>query len=393
MFPPRRPSRRSRISPSSRRLAPKWLVCQVDLRQGHGRNELDLYRRLGEETGAEIVLEIVTTGGMDPAAELMPLAAAVAAAGLTPAAIAVFPAPRPEVGAARVATGRMTPPLADIYRGRAQGLSGRAAWWRHVRRIFTELNRKRPPVALLDYVTNTTSPNVHAADDGSVMETLEALPYVIKSAKAIIGKTPYRVGPSAIPARQNPYGAASAPNPDNERVCLSRMDPRQRGLFGAAWTLGYVARFAQGGLQAITMGSATGPAGMIYRRDDYAQPYFDALSGPAVYPVFHLMADLGAARGRRQIASKSDHDSTMASLAYRGEAGPVLWLANLTPRPISVRVKGFAGPASLSVLDEGSFARATTDAGFLHKGGKRVGKVGVLTLRAYALARIAAIAR
>ena len=34
---------------------------------------------LGEATGADIVLEIVTTGGIDPVAELMPLADAVAA--------------------------------------------------------------------------------------------------------------------------------------------------------------------------------------------------------------------------------------------------------------------------------------------------------------------------
>ena len=44
--------------------------------------------------------------------------------------------------------------------------------------------RKPPPAELLDYVTHTTCPIVHAADDISVMETLEALPYVINSAKA-----------------------------------------------------------------------------------------------------------------------------------------------------------------------------------------------------------------
>ena len=44
---------------------------------------------------------------------------------------------------------------------------------------FTELNRKRPPVDGIDYVTHTTCPIVHAADDISVMETLEALPYVV----------------------------------------------------------------------------------------------------------------------------------------------------------------------------------------------------------------------
>ena len=125
--------------------------------------------------------------------------------------------------------------------------------------FFTELNRKRPPANLLDFVTHTTCPIVHAADDVSVMETLEALPYVMQSAKAFIDGKDYYIGPSSIPARLNPYGASTASNPGNGRVCLSDMDPRQRGLFGAAWTLGYVAALAPGGLTAITLGAATGP--------------------------------------------------------------------------------------------------------------------------------------
>jgi hypothetical protein len=99
---------------------------------------------------------------------------------------------------------------------------------------FTELNRKRPPVELLDYVTHTNAPIVHAADDISVMETLEALPYVIDSTRSFIGKkTPYWVGPSSIAARDNPYGAATAANPDNQRICLADRDPRHR-MPGAA---------------------------------------------------------------------------------------------------------------------------------------------------------------
>src|SRR6185312_11459876 len=73
---------------------------------------------------------------------------------------------------------------------------------------FTELNRKRPPVTLLDFVGHTSCPIVHAADDRSVMETLEALPAIIASAHAITNGRPRRVGPSAIGCRQNPYGAA-----------------------------------------------------------------------------------------------------------------------------------------------------------------------------------------
>jgi len=375
-------------APLMKAAAPGHLVCHVDGRQDDIAPALANYRRLGEATGADIVLEILLPGKQSPESELARIASAAREAGLRPAAVSVSPA----VDLKAVLPGSKgpeAPELADIYRA-ARGAFPGVTLGGGMFSFFTELNRKRPPANLLDFVTHTTSPIVHAADDVSVMETLEALPFVIKSAKAIIGKTAYRVGPSAIPARQNPYGAASAPNPNNERVCLSRMDPRQRGLFGAAWTLGYLARFAPAGLEAITMGSATGPAGMIYRRDDYAQPYFDSLPGAAVYPVYHLMADLGAANGSKQIASKSSAESAVASLAWCGKDGPVLWLANLTPKPVSVRVKGFTGPARLSTLDEGTFTRATTDPAYLAKSGKRIAKVGTVALRPYGMARIAA---
>ena len=163
---------------------------------------------------------------------------------------------------------------------------------------FTELNRKRPPAALLDYVTNTTCPAVHAADDRSVMETMEALPYQILSTRAFMGATPYRIGPSQLACRENPYGKATTPNPDNGRVCLSRIDPRQRGMFNAAWTLAYIATFARGGIEAIALGAPTGPFGYIYRPTDFAQPYFDDAEGQTVYPAFHVLAGLAPAFGQ-----------------------------------------------------------------------------------------------
>jgi D-apionolactonase len=89
---------------------------------------------------------------------------------------------------------------------------------------------------VFDFITHTGCPIVHAADDISIMETLETLPWIFASARAMIGKVPYHIGPTSVPCRDNPYGAAVAPNPDNGRVCLCDIDPRQRGLFAAAWT-------------------------------------------------------------------------------------------------------------------------------------------------------------
>ncbi|TIN63026.1 MAG: hypothetical protein E5Y29_28085, partial [Mesorhizobium sp.] len=144
----------------------------------------------------------------------------------------------------------------------------------------------------------TTCPSVHAADDVSVMETLEVIPHLIRSARAFMGeRLPLRVGPSQLGCRENPYGASTAQNEANGRVCLTRIDPRQRGLFNAAWIVGYFAACAREGIEAVAFGDFTGPFGFVYRRGNFAQPWFDQQDGPMVYPAFHIMAGLSKLGG------------------------------------------------------------------------------------------------
>ncbi len=73
---------------------------------------------------------------------------------------------------------------------------------------FTELNRKRVPLGELDFVTHATNPIVHAADDLSVMQTLEAIPFITRSTRAFVGDKPYRLGPTTIGMRQTPTARA-----------------------------------------------------------------------------------------------------------------------------------------------------------------------------------------
>jgi hypothetical protein len=360
------------------------LLCRIDGRRPDVRETAALYRDLKDRTGARIGLEIVLPGEAGPADELSRIATAIRQSGLVPDFAAVSPAAdlksAPATGA---------PEAAEIFAAARKEFSG-VPLGGGVFSYFTELNRKRPPAHLLDYVTHTTCPIVHAADDVSVMETLEALPYVIESTRAMIAGKSYYVGPSAIACRDNPYGADVAPNPDNGRVCMAGMDPRQRGLFGAAWTLGYVAAFAAGDVASISMVSATGPAGILYRRTEYPQPWFDDADAK-VYPAFHVIAGLAGGRGNKRLAARSDDPSSIAVLGHRLPAGQVLWLANLTGATRAVSVSGMKGPAILHLLDETTFAAATRDPGYLAGGGKTLTKVSVLELGPYAVARLAAM--
>jgi hypothetical protein len=367
---------------------PRHLVCEADGRRAGLQGALTVYQRLGKATNADVILEVILPGVQSPATEFAPIADAVRKVGLVPAAITVSPAMDLR-GVLPGSKGPEGPTLAEIYRAARAAFPG-VKLGGGTFAFFTELNRKRPPTDLLDYVSHTTCPIVHAADDISVMETLEALPYVTQSAKAFINGKAYCVGPSSIPARLNPYGASTTPNPANGRVCLADMDPRQRGLYGAAWSLGYVAALAPGGLAALTLGAATGPAGMIYRRTNYAQPYFDDVGAPAVYPLYHVIAGVAAASGSKLIATQSAAPGKVAALAYRGKAGPTLWFANLTGETQKARIAGFNDAALLHVLDEGSFIAATRDAGYLGKVGKALKKVGTVELAPYAVVRIAA---
>jgi hypothetical protein len=367
-----------------RAVGPKFLQCHFDPRRKHGLEQLYGYRVLCEQIGAKCLLEIVVESVDGYKAELARLADLVRQSGLELAAVAVCPVgdlksvlpggPRPPA-----------PPLEDLY------AAARAAF-PDVRigggmfSFFTELNRKRPPAQLLDFVMNTTCPIVHAADDRSVMETVEALPYQVKTAQSYIGKTPHRVGPSAIGCRDNPHGATFTPNPDNERVCLAHMDPRQRGLFAAAWGLAYLATLARTDVEAMSLGAPTGPLGIIYRKTDYAQPWYDSLKAPAVYPLYHVVSGLAHGIGSKLVAADSSDAAKVQTLAYRAKKGTTVWLANLTADEQTVALNGASGPVFGAMLDESTFVTATTDPKRFQAGYKSIGDPGKIKLKPYAVA-------
>ena len=369
------------------RLNSKFLVCQVDLRRDGGHEEISAYRRLAEATGAEIVLEIITEGKPDPLGELKPLAKAVNAASLKPTAVTVFPSQDMK----SVLPGSKWPAMPtfeETYAAARSAFPG-VRLGGGMATYFTELNRKRPPADLIDYVTHTTCPNVHAADDRSVMETIETLPYQILSTRAFMGdQFTYRIGPSQLGCRENPYGKTTAANSDNRRVCLSRIDPRQRGLFNAAWMVAYAAAMARGGIEAIALGAPTGPFGHIYRRADFDQPYFDTLDRPAVYPGFHVFAGLSRCSGAPLLDVRLSVKGRIAAFAVRNAGGMVLWVANLTAQEVVAEIPVMDEPTARIVeMNADAFECLATTPDFLNSTATVISGAK-LVLDAYAVARI-----
>jgi D-apionolactonase len=339
-----------------REALPSHLVCYYDPRLGHSPADLIRVAAIGRTLGVEVWLEFVVPSVDHFERDILDLGRAVSGLDYPFAAVMISPAPDLKCTLPG-SPWPPCPPLEDCYRSLRTVLP-EARLGGGMASFFTELNRKRPPVALLDFVTFTTVAIFHAGDDRSAMEGLESLPYLAKSVQSFIDGKPYHVGPSAIGLRMNPYGEAPMANPRNIRQAMNGMDPRQRGLFAAAWSIGFVARFAQGGAAALTLGGTVGEFGIAYAKGDYPQPWFDTAGG--VYPVFHAIKGLAALRGQPLAELVISNPREVQAIAVERDGQKEVWLANLTERTETIEIRPKL-VGTLSVLPAARFEQATED--------------------------------
>lgn len=340
------------------------LVCTFDASSGHDAGTMAQFRRLGDATGASLVLEAVLPlrdaqgqftddeGVLD--ADLARLKCAADDAGaefavVTPSPACYLKSWQPD------GQWPNAPPLATVYAAVRRAFPrARIAGGMHS--YFTELNRCRPPVDAIDAVTHSTCPIVHAADDASVMESLEALPWIFESVRALFPGKPYWIGPTAIGMRFNPYGASTMSNPENVRKPMAVLDPRQRGLFNAAWSLGYIARAAAGRVDGLCLSSLAGPNGISWQPMKWRQPWFDdEASSGAVFPVYHVIAGLARHAGATLREVRVSAPSVLAAIALDLDGGLEVWLANLTPERRTVTLQGVDSTVRIERLDAQSF--------------------------------------
>ena len=367
-----------------REAAPSHIVCYHDPRLGHSETDLRRMAALGKAIGADLWLEYVIPTVDNFEQDLQRLGRTLIELGKPFAAVMISPAPDLKCTLPG-SPWPPCPPLDACYRAARAALPD-VRLGGGMFSFFTELNRKRPPVDLLDFVTFTTVAIFHAGDDRSAMESLESLPYLAQSVKAFIAGKPYHVGPSSIGLRMNPYGEAPMANPQNIRQAMNGMDPRQRGLFAAAWSLGFVARFARGGAEAIALGGGVGEFGIAYAKMDYPQPYFDEKGG--VYPAYHVFKGLAALAGQPLIDLVISKPCEIQAIAAERDGGIELWIANPTSRMKTVELAtDFKGSAA--VLTASEFELSAQDVSAMNSLEREFADKQ-LTLPPYAVARLRA---
>ena len=181
--------------------------------------------------------------------------------------------------------------------------------------FFTELNRKRPPARAARLRAQQHLPDRargrRPLGDGDARGA------------AVPGEHRAQLHrPDAVPRRARARSAAattrtarpSRPTRTTSASAWRRCDPRQRGLFGAAWTLGYIASFARTGSRVRrALARPPGRSGIMHRQADYATAVLRRRSAARGVPgVTTSCRGLTRAAGAKLVAATSSDDAKRA---------------------------------------------------------------------------------
>ncbi|MGR9145600.1 D-apionate lactonase (plasmid) [Rhizobium leguminosarum] len=304
-------------------IAPQELLFHFDPSARHGVDALRRFAAIATAHRGRSTLEIALPCQSSPSSETAEIARQLQLAEFKPDAIMISPS----VDRQSTPPGSAwpdCPPLDEVYTAARAAFPGIRIGGGMLS-YFTELNRKRVPDGQLDFVSHCTNPIVHAADDLSVMQTLEALPFVTRSVRAIYGDKPYRIGPSTIPMRQNPYGSRTMDNPSGSRIPMANRDPRHNGRFAEAFAFGYAIRVLDADLECLTLSALTGPFGLI------AGPAEPTEQGGR-RSLFNTIRTLSALTGASWQECVSSSPSEVLSFVARDTTGARLYVVNLTSK-------------------------------------------------------------
>ncbi len=286
---------------------------------------------------------------------------------------------------------KTTPPeLLDAARQVLAGYDSQALIAGGTNAYFTELNRGRPELDATSAVCYSLNPQVHAFDNASLVETLEAQGITVQSARRLYGSRPILVSPITLRPRFNPN--ATGPATDLPGELPATVDRRQMSLFGAGWTLGSLKYLAEAGAARMTYYETTGWRGVMEHADGSTLPeQFRSIAG-GVFPLYHVLADIGEYAGGVILPSRSSQPLALDGIVLEQAGRRSTIVANLGQETRHVRIAATAPRVHVRILDETTIHEAITNPeSFRMQAGAAYAPAGgllELQLRPYAVVRI-----
>ncbi|HRZ89045.1 MAG TPA: hypothetical protein P5117_06120, partial [Spirochaetia bacterium] len=297
-------------------LAPGFLRAEVRFSREGWADRLAAAAETARDAGTS--LQAALHLGADPAADLDAFGAR--AAGLPLASVLVFKDGEKSTSGRWIAEARKRLRNAGISAPIGSGTDA----------FFAELNRGRPPVADLDFLSFSVNPQVHAFDDASLVETIPAQAAAVESARAFAGGRGVTVSPVTLRMRFNPNATGPEPEPKPGEP-PANADPRQKTRFGAGWTAASVASLTAAGTASIAYYQCSGPLGLMES------------GGGAVFPLYQVFADLAEFRGGTLESLESEDPLRVSGYILRKDGRSSLFLVNHCGESAEAVLEGPAG--------------------------------------------------
>ncbi len=223
---------------------------------------------------------------------------------------------------------------------------------------FTEVNAVQPDPTTFDFITYSINPQVHAFDNSSLVETLEAQAVTVESAKHLAKGKEIVVSPVTLLPRFNPNATGPEPEPEPGEL-PSQVEPRQMSLFGAGWTVGSLKYLGGSALTSVTYYETTGWRGVMETAKGSPLPDLFHSQPEMVFPLYHVLADAGEFADGEILALATTDPLRVDGFALRRGNKMRLLIANLTPDLQRIQLRDVKGNVQARLLDETTFERST----------------------------------
>ncbi len=190
-----------------------------------------------------------------------------------------------------------------------------------VNAYFAELNRNRPDASNADFVCFSACPQIHAFDKKSIIENLEGLAEVVKSAKKLFPGKRIWISPVTLKQRFNVVATEEEKYSGLEEMA-PQVDPRQQSMFAAGWTMGALKQLAQSGANLIDFYETVGWRGILNM--DLTSNLLPELN-KTVFPLINLFRVISEAK--HLLSSVSSHPDLIDGIVFKKEGTTEIFLA------------------------------------------------------------------
>jgi hypothetical protein len=233
----------------------------------------------------------------------------------------------------------------------------------------------------MDGVSFTINPQVHADDELSLIEAIEAQRDAVVTARRFSSGLPVIISSVTLKPPFN-QAATEEEAPPDPSALPPAVDARQMSLFAAAWTVGSLRALAEGGAESVTYYETLGWRGLMETIQSNPLPAeFPAWPG-MVFPIYWVFRGLAAADRSSIRPIDTDRPLHVDGFGFRSNGHPGLLLANLRPEAQPIVLTALpSGEARLMRLNEDTMTaaganpdafEATTTTHVIHDGAWRV---------------------